>query len=622
MWMNYLFFLCFIQIYFIVSEELSDDIVIIHLNDVHCGITDKIGYDGFVLYRRELEKKYKKVITVDVGDHIQGGTLGAISDGEAIIKIMNEVNFDVAILGNHEFDYRLDQLYKLGDNITSKYICSNFCYKKNKTHIFDPYKIIEAGNKAIGFIGVVTPLTFSKTYLSTLKDENGDAIYDFLVNDGKQELYDTVQKYIDELRNEKNVSYVILLTHMGMNIEAYTSNDLLANLKGVDAVFDGHTHKVYNVTSNDKESKAIHITQTGTKLETIGQLIIKADGTLIAETISEVPKPDDDISGAINVTRSKAERWVDKNMSDFMANVSGEYDEILNEIIGKSDYDLIILPEGKTDSHDVYCRIQECTLGNLIADSVVAAGKGDLAIINGGGVRQNLKKGNITKGNIIEMLPWFNNIVIKELPGQTILDALEFGVTKYPLPSGGFPQVSSNVTYRFNPDINSTVETDNNGLYLNITGERRVSNVKINGEALDPKKIYNVVLFEFMAIGGDGYSMLSEYDVSREALVTDTQSLSDFIEEDLKGTIPEKYSQLQGRINITNETETEQINDIYRNIKKNKSGLSAGIIIAIILPCVAVLSIIAILAFVMKGNVAPPKAIPSFGSEDNFASKV
>ena len=168
------------------------------------------------------------------------------------------------------------------------------------------------------------------------------------------------------------------------------------------------------------------------------------------------------------------------------------------------------------------------------------------------------------------------------------------------------------------------METDSNGLYLNITGERRVSNVKINGEALDPKKIYNVVMSEFTAIGGDGYDMLTEYDVSREALVTDTQALSDFIEEDLNGTIPEKYSQLQGRINITNETETEteKINGIYRNIKKNKSGLSAGIIIAIILPCVAVLSIIVILAFVMKGNVAPPQAIPSLGIKDNFASKV
>ena len=87
------------------TDELSDDIVLIHLNDVHCGITDSIGYDGFVLYRRELQKKYKYVISVDVGDHIQGGAMGAISEGEAIIKIMNEINFDVAILGNHEFDY-------------------------------------------------------------------------------------------------------------------------------------------------------------------------------------------------------------------------------------------------------------------------------------------------------------------------------------------------------------------------------------------------------------------------------------------------------------------------------------------------------------------------------------
>ena len=75
------------------ADELSDDIVIIHLNDVHCGINDTIGYDGFVLYRRELQQKYKYVLSVDVGDHIQGGTLGAVSDGSAIIKIMNEVKF-------------------------------------------------------------------------------------------------------------------------------------------------------------------------------------------------------------------------------------------------------------------------------------------------------------------------------------------------------------------------------------------------------------------------------------------------------------------------------------------------------------------------------------------------
>ena len=114
-------------------QDSSDDIIILHLNDVHCGVNDTIGYDGFVLYRDELYKKYPNIISVDVGDHIQGGTLGSISEGSAIINIMNKIGFDVAILGNHEFDYGIEQLSKLGENITSKYISSNFCYKKNKT---------------------------------------------------------------------------------------------------------------------------------------------------------------------------------------------------------------------------------------------------------------------------------------------------------------------------------------------------------------------------------------------------------------------------------------------------------------------------------------------------------
>ena len=538
------------------ADELSDDIVIIHLNDVHCGINDKIGYDGFVLYRRELQQKYKYVLTVDVGDHIQGGTLGAVSDGSAIIKIMNEVKFDVVVLGNHEFDYGIETLHSLEENITSRYICSNFCFKKNRTTVFNPYKIITVGEKKIGFIGVVTPLTFTKTYLSTLRDENREHIYDFLVNNGREELYIKVQDYINNLKNLKNekaVDYVILLTHMGMDIEEYTSNELLSKLTGVDAIFDGHTHLVYNETSKDKGNKDVHITQTGTKLESIGQLIIKADGSLIAETISEVPEPDNNFPNVKKVVRSKTERWVDENTTNFMDEVYNEYSDILNAIIGKSDYDLIIKPEDNSDSHEIYCRKKECTVGNLIADAVAKTGEGDFAIINGGGVRNNIKKGSITQGDIINALPWFNNIVIKELPGQVILDALEFGVRNYPKASGGFPQVSSSFSYTFNPDITSTVETDANGLFVKVAGERRITNATVNGEVIDPDKNYSVVLFEFLAKGGDGYEMFDKYDISREALSTDTESLSDFIKNDLEGNIPEIYAQDQGRIFISKD---------------------------------------------------------------------
>ena len=136
---KYLLILCILNHFlsFIISQnldedELSDDIVILHVNDVHCGINDTIGYDGFVLYREEMKKKYENVICVDVGDHIQGGAIGTISNGISIINIMNEVGFDVATLGNHEFDYGIEQLQNLEKNMTCGYICANFVIKKIK----------------------------------------------------------------------------------------------------------------------------------------------------------------------------------------------------------------------------------------------------------------------------------------------------------------------------------------------------------------------------------------------------------------------------------------------------------------------------------------------------------
>ena len=162
-----------------LDDQLSDDIVVIHLNDIHCGLNDTIGYDGFVLYRDELKKKYKHVITADVGDHLQGGTLGAVSQGTAILKLMNKIKFDVNTLGNHEFDYGIEQLKELNENMTTKYICSNFQKTGEENPIFDPYKIVDAGEKKIAFIGVLTPLTFTKTYISTLRDGDGKAIYNF-----------------------------------------------------------------------------------------------------------------------------------------------------------------------------------------------------------------------------------------------------------------------------------------------------------------------------------------------------------------------------------------------------------------------------------------------------------
>ena len=612
--------------------ENSDDIIIIHVNDVHCGLNDTIGYDGFALYRDELKKNYTNVITVDVGDHIQGGTLGAISDGSAIIKLINKVGFDVSTIGNHEFDYGVEQLKKLEENITSRYISANFCYRKNKTTLFEPYKILEVGGKKIAFIGAVTPLTLSKTYLSSIKDEDGELLYDFFAGENSKVLAENIQGYIDKLRNNEKVDYVILLTHIGMATEDYTSEGLLSKLENVDAVLDGHTHKVYNVTNPDKNKKEVYTTQTGTKLQSIGKLTIKPNGTITSEIIEEVPEPINK-EGTKKVTRKSKDRWVNEEISNFIEDLWGEYSDELNIQIGQNDYDIMVVPEDG-EAHVVECRYKECTLGNLAADAVKKAGNAEISILNGGSIRNNMKAGNLTRGQVIDIFPWFNNIVVKEITGQTILDALEFGVSKYPSASGAFPQVSG-ITYDVDPSINSTVLTDSSGMFVNVTGDRRVSNVKINGKDLELDKKYNASFIEFIANGGDGYSMFAKYEVTNEPLFTDTDALVSYIQNDLNGTIPEKYKDYQGRINFKNQTvltipiptseEEEEETNIpttntsnqgsfkYFHTKKSDRGLSTGGIIAIIVAIAVALGIAGAVFFACR-DPNPPKKVDYYNS--------
>ena len=173
----------------------------------------------------------------------------------------------------------------------------------------------------------------------------------------------------------------------------------------------------------------------------IGQLIIKRDGTIETSNIAAVPEPTDK-TGAKSVTRGGKERWVNTEMNTFIDGLWKDYEEDLNIKVGNVDYDLVIRPEGSSDSHSIYCRKREWTLGNLIADAFKGVVKSDATLLNGGAVRTNLLKGEITRKDIIDIMPFFNNLYVKEVDGQTLLDALEFGVSKYPNAFGGFPQVS------------------------------------------------------------------------------------------------------------------------------------------------------------------------------------
>jgi 2',3'-cyclic-nucleotide 2'-phosphodiesterase (5'-nucleotidase family) len=297
-----------------------------------------------------------------------------------------------------------------------------------------------------------------------------------------------------------------------------------------------------------------------------------------------------------------------KNNNKFTSNKNSEYEEE-NNLVGYSDYDLIIKPE--TNSLSNYCKNGECSVGNLVCDGIEVTGETDFAIIYGDIIKSNINRGNITKAKLLEVLPFKNNIKIMKLSGKTIFDILEFGVRNYPLPSDAFPQISSNLSFSFNPDIISTVSTDTNGAFINITGDKRIFNVKVKGKDLDQQKIYSVALLDCMAKGGNGYSMLNKYEVFKEISITDIDALSFYIKNNLEGKIPKKYSTYQGRININNSTKNEEYIVFIPN-KKSEVGLSKKAKIVIIIHCFVIVIIIVLLLIIcIKGKSSTSDNLPT-----------
>ena len=521
------------------SKEVAA--VILHTNDVHVGFQDNIGYDGLALYKKELESQYDHVLLVDAGDAIQGAALGAVSKGAEIIKMMNRLGYDIAVPGNHEFDFGFDILDERSKELSCGYTCANFCTSDGKP-VFSPFKILEVGDIKIGFVGAVTPDTFTKTAIKDVKNDAGDPVYDFLADMTGDRLSETLQKRIDETR-ENGADYVILITHLGSstkNDSPFASDKIVAKLSGIDAVIDAHSHETYSTTAPDKDGKMIPIAQTGTKMQNIGQMIIYKDGR-IEETLVDVVPSSPEIASE-SVTRKNAEKNVDPEMKSFIDGITESYLPLMGRKIGYNSADLII----KSENTELN-RVEENGLCNLVADAYRDICGTQTALICGGSVRTNLKAGEITYQDVLDILPYFNEVVTAKVSGKMLVDALEFGVSFLPKASGGFPQVSG-ITYKVNKEIPSSVQINEKNQFVSIDGERRVSDVKINGEDVDPEKTYTLAITQYLLTGGDGYTMFADAEIILDTMLVDNEMLIKYVEENLEGTIPEKYANPEGRI--------------------------------------------------------------------------
>lgn len=517
-------------------------VVVLYANDVHCGVDDKIGYAGVAAYKKAYEKAGYEVLLVDCGDAVQGATIGTLSQGGYIVEIMNELGYVASTVGNHEFDYGMDRFFELTDLADYDYVSANFV-DKDGNRVLDAYTVVEAAGHKIAFVGVSTPETFTSSSPAYFQDENGNFIYGFCEGNDGADFYAAVQTAVDDARND-GADLVVVLSHLGTNAESapYTSSDLIVNTNGIDVVLDGHSHSVWEGERvKNKDGEEVILSSTGTKLANLGSLTI-VDGE---EGVELETKLHDEAL------------FQDEEMEAFVAGIKAQYAELAQTVVARSDVDLTIVDPTATDADGKPIRIirsQETNLGDLCADAYRAMSGADIAFVNGGGIRTSIPAGDITYEQIISVHPFGNALCVVEATGQEILDALEMGVRNLPSENGGFLQVSG-ISFEIDMSVESTVETNDKGLFVKVSGARRVKNVMVGDAPIDSAATYTLASHNYMLKeSGDGINMFADNVLLQDSVLIDNQVLIKYITEHLNGVVGEEYSEPygQGRITIVN----------------------------------------------------------------------
>ena len=491
------------------SSTATDSIeaVIIHTNDVHGRILEEKGVIGDAKAAAVIEEERSKVentIVVDAGDAFQGLPISNSTKGEDRANIMNQVGYDAMAVGNHEFDFGMDQAIKYKETLNFPLLSANTYV--NGARVFEASTIVDKTPTVVGdefvVIGVTTPETAIKTHPKNIE---GVTFADPITE---------VNKVIDEvearaLADNRVYNNYIILAHLGVDAttpvewrgstlaEALSQNSKLAGKRVI--VIDGHSHTVQSATYGDN----VTYNQTGSYLNNIGKVTLKSEqllgeASLISSADTASVTPDALITELVNEIKVKYEA------------------ENAQVVIENNPVEL----NGERSN----VRVRETNLGNTVTDAIYAYGqtgfsnKTSLAVTNGGGLRATIAKDQpVTKGDIIAVLPFGNIISQITVTGQQIQDMFtkslssalqtdketgKFILDENGAPlfeaSGGFLQISG-ATVFYDPTLPVKERVLLIGILNPETGEY---------DDLDLEKTYYLATNDFLAAGGDGYTML------------------------------------------------------------------------------------------------------------------
>lgn len=567
----------------VLAEKNTDDIIILYENDVHCALE---GYSKLASLKKELLNTHEHVGVVSSGDFIQGGSVGTISRGEYIVRVINLVGYDAIALGNHEFDFKLERLNELTDMLNVAPVCCNFERIDEQKPYFQPYSIVEYGDTKIAYIGITTPATVTASSPGQFKNEDGELVFTFHPSD----LADTVQKHVDAARAQ-GADYVIALSHLGDKEPLFNATELIPDICGIDVFLDAHSHSV--IESNvckDKNGADVIVSSTGTEFEHIGKLTI-SDGVISTELI-----------------KTEDRKSTDPDVDACLAEINEEYLELGSRKVAYSEVELITHDE----EGNRIVRVGETNLGDFCSDAFRIVYGADIGYMNGGGIRAPIASGDVTLNDLFDVFPYNNYAVKIETTGKAIRDMLELTTSDWPEERGSFPHISG-MTFSLNTSIEPSVELDENGMFVSVRGEYRVYNIKVfdpesqKYEPLELEKKYTVAGTNHSLLeGGGGISMFGDAAVLKNDCELDVNILERYITEHLGGTIGAQYASVSQSITFTDGViEPEDKGDSKEETVSVSEEPESGSDLWIIILCVAAgVAVILVIAVVLKRRFA------------------
>jgi len=465
---------------------------ILHINDFHSRIESINKFDSTCSAEEEGKKECfggaarlktaidqrrdalngKNVLLLNAGDNFQGSLFYTTYKGAVEAEVLNEMKFDVMTVGNHEFDDSEDGLATFLDKVKFPVISANVLAGDGSKlgDRIKPSLVLDVGGQKIGIVGAVTNDT----------EELSSPGPKVMIADDVQ----TITAAVEDLKKQ-GISKIIALTHVGYPRDLAA----IAKIPDVDVVVGGHSHSLLSNTDPKAEGPyptmvdnpggyKVPVVQAASYSKYLGDLVVTFDDNGVVKEAKGDP---------ILIDSSFTP---DPTLTARIAELAKPIEELRKKVIGSS--------EAPIQGDRTVCRVEECSMGNLVADAMLDRGKSQgmtIAIQNGGGLRASIDAGDITQGEVITVLPFQNTLATFQLTGAEIRKALENGLSQIEQGAGRFPQVSG-LKYTFDR--------------TKPAGNRLVSVEAKEGAAfvpLDDAKTYGVVTNNFMRAGGDGYSI-------------------------------------------------------------------------------------------------------------------